>query len=290
MPALTQFRYFSNLPPELQLKIWKHYHEQRGVRHYLTISSNGRHYAAIDVDAHRFIRTFLRPHPEYHEVIATDEPWPLGHPASGEQLVTSYFRGDHSCLKMKARSPARSIITTKDISFPIARPSLWVRTNFQKDVVLIDGTHTEVCLEPVWGLQGPQLLWQKSYWFYQVQKLAIQLSPGQLSVDKASMDFLTELPQLRMVYLVVYRDSNCPLGRPWDWSSVNKNDLNEDNFLPWGLFNYIHPDNEDVGCECLAGWDPSPKYHRSLLGNLRHNWKFYGHRSYIGLEIVVDPY
>ncbi|KAI0385738.1 hypothetical protein F5Y04DRAFT_291186 [Hypomontagnella monticulosa] len=138
MSAPTEFRYFSRLPPELRYMIWKFYHDQRGVRHYLTTTTNGCNYAAIDIDTNRFIRTFFDRNPPYHAVIATRPEWPLGHPAAGEELVTSYFKGKHFCLVPEAGSIAKSIIASKDPSFLLEMPCLWVRMNPKQDVVFID--------------------------------------------------------------------------------------------------------------------------------------------------------
>ncbi|KAI2465744.1 hypothetical protein F4781DRAFT_13315 [Annulohypoxylon bovei var. microspora] len=251
---MPSFKYFLKLPVELQYMIWDCYRNQRGLRHYLMLAkipTNVRFYACINIDIDKFVYSYRGNKPRKQQL-----RWPPSHPASGEEFEVIRLVGHYRTPELDIA--ARSIVATnsKDIETwaKKALNSLFLRINFAKDLVFVDGGDTGMCLRPISnllvGFQQFLLIASNDHWFQRVRHLAIQLKQNQTHLDYYSLQAINLLSKLENLYLVVYRDPDCSYGAPRSWRHFDKALMDEYNFFPYDDFCRLHPHYDDRHCKC----------------------------------------
>ncbi|KAI1412545.1 hypothetical protein F5Y13DRAFT_190141 [Hypoxylon sp. FL1857] len=284
MSLLTKFQYFPILPREIQDMIWDFYRDQRGLRHYITIFGNVRFYASIDIDTNKFLRTYIA-----GTRVKKNLRWPLNGPISEKEFEVIRLRGKEHRIP-EPGNPAKSIITATGIERVLwdKRGDLYVRARLESDLIFVDGGDPRMLLRSISYLNWGTLSVEDTHWFRRVRHLAIQLRPNQRVLDEASAEVITSLRNLENLYLVVYRDPQCVYGAPRNWRYFNKDLMDEYNFLPFEVFNKLHPKHRGKRCRCGTTASGAEDIQDDLEGALCD------YRDIkdcdVDIRIVVDPY
>ncbi|KAI0007456.1 hypothetical protein F4779DRAFT_642984 [Xylariaceae sp. FL0662B] len=270
MSSSQKFQYFPRLPVELQLMIWEFYRKQAGIRHYMGVNTkNERLYAAMDTEGNRFVNT-------YATINAPETRWPRSHPAAGEESQKIRLIGRH--FVPDPGDEAKSLVTARHTELWNQRQALFLRIHFDKDLVFLDGGGGSWD-RPLSNLNGREWNLLNSRWFFEVRHLAIQVPQRGLAVY--AMGQVIAMQYLKSIHLVGYRD---PYRAPRTWSQFRKDLLDEYKFLPVEDFIRLHPNRQNIQCQCHKDAEIVNK----IAGELR---TFLGRSGkVVDVRSVVDPY
>ncbi|KAI0429259.1 hypothetical protein F5Y09DRAFT_264350 [Xylaria sp. FL1042] len=272
------FHPFKRLPPEIQDKIWQFHRQHRGIRHYLTQTEPvTRHYAAIDIETNRFVRTLVT-HGTASKFWDEDDK-----PIRGESDAKICLVGTHTVFTSGCRAESPTTVKgspVRPLLSNVNRPR--IRINYKTDVVVLESHF--VCLQPAFKLQH-RLPFQRAdlenHWLRHVQRLAISTSGCRMGVERR----IAALPSLEHLYLVVYRDPECWCGAPLRWKNFDKSLLDVHKFLAFDDFVDLHRSYTTRPCDCeLNGFRAN-----EILATFLRAFDTEGVQD-MKISIVADPY
>jgi hypothetical protein len=280
-PALTEFTYFPQLPPELKYRIWEMYREDyAGTRHYfdlrpLSNRSVLRAYGAYCPHRHVFYHNLGRKNrvdPRNMVEASIDPRMPL-------RLIS------------KTHTPP---LETPSVNFRDA--SKWTRwgnrsvdsrlyllADMDRDVFIFNSSSV-LFANPAPSDKGP-------YWTYGLKKFAL----GAFRVPEQNIPAITggsydQLTSLQVLYLIVASNPTCLHGRPHTWPGI---EINEDGFIIIDEFISKHPyepydpHTRRAACMCDLYYNKFNRQH-PCVQFLEHAFRAGGVN--VDIQLVVDPY
>ena len=173
-----------------------------------------------------------------------------------------------------------------------------------RDVVYLGGRKCQWLAPFAYGRDKSVPFDKLAPWFSKIQKLALRLPPA--SSDERFMwdgycmnaqyrQHLTKwcLPDLKILYLVGFRDPACALGPPCRWQGFHPDEhLDENNYLPAATFVTLHGKEEQrtpgsaTGCECVMDVNAAMSIQEDMEEELEPKTR----AKSISIRVVVDPY